>query len=58
MYESHNMRHIGFLQVDELSMDPWDLRRHICYISVLRVLHYTQTQFLKLAKILLLLEHG
>ena len=28
MYESHDRRRTGFLWVDRLSMDPWDLGCH------------------------------
>ena len=31
MYESYDMRHKGFSQVDKLSTDPWD--QGVTYIS-------------------------
>ena len=34
MYESHDMRHIGFPRVNGLSTDPWDLGRHINCIFI------------------------
>ena len=30
MYESHDMRHIGFSQVDGGQRDPRELGRHTC----------------------------
>ena len=33
MYESHDMRHIGFPRVDGLSTDPGDLGRHIQLVT-------------------------
>ena len=38
MYGSHNMRHTGFPQVDELSTDPRDLGRH-SLVSELRFIN-------------------
>ena len=29
MYESHDMRHIGFPQVDGGQQDPWEMGRHM-----------------------------
>ena len=33
MYESHDMRHIGFPQVDGGQWDPWEMGRHIIYLG-------------------------